>query len=472
MNGGCPDRSGLVERLIRRRYNSQIRYIPLMSRQVTVETSSNTSPSHDFQSLPCYLVNSRSPTLMHRFLPFFLFGLVSLISQTIPYAQNPGSAPAEATPLPSPAESPGSQHLLEPPSFKATSPSSSPAQPTETAKPGTPSNAKAPMTLKETVDSFSVSELREILRLLKAAYVQPSRLEEEEILRGTVQGVLERLGPGASLLTANEIETAAKSPFQFEILNDQIGYLRLGDLSEDNISELDAALSNFEKKQLHMAILDLRATPPSSEFRLASEVLRRFVPKGRLLFTIKKPNAKEERMFTSNQNPAYFGLLAIVVDDDTKGAPEVIAAVLREEKNAMVIGETTAGQGVEYKDIALQSGRKVRIAVSIVSLPENATPIFPDGVEPDIAVEVEDGVTEQILAESLKGSVSQFVFESERPRMNEAALVAGRNPDLDALQAAQENVGDPQSDRTYDRALQRAVDLLTTIAIYKRGGAE
>ncbi len=420
---------------------------------------------------------------MPRFLTTFLVGLACLMSQTFLHAQNPGTPPAQVTPLPTPTASPKPEHLLEPPAFKAatpgpledetpapTPPSSSPAQPAETVKPVTPSTAKPAMTLKERVDSFSVSELREILRLLKAAYVKPAKLNEEEILRGTVQGVMQRLGPGASLLTATEMEGPGKSPFLSEILDDRIGYLRLGALSKNNISELDAALSNFEQKHLHAAILDLRATPPSSEFELASEVIRRFVPKGKLLFTIKKPSANEERMFTSNQDPAFFGLLVIVVDADTKGAPEVIAAVLRKEKNAMVIGEATAGQGVEYKDIPLQSGRKVRIAVSIVSLPDDATPIFPDGVKPEIPVEVENRITEEILAESLKSGVSQFVFESERPRLNEAALVAGTNPDLEALQAAQEAGENPKDGQIYDRALQRAVDLLTTIAIYERGG--
>ncbi len=421
--------------------------------------------------------------LMPRFIITLQFGLAFLVSQTSLHAQNPGTTPAEVAPPPTPEESPSPQHLLEPPAFKATTPgaskdetpevtpaSSSSGKSSEAMRPRGASEAKTPMTLKETVDSFSVSELREILRLLKAAYVLPAKLNEEEILRGTVQGVLERLGPGASLLAAEEMEGLGKNPFLSEILDGRIGYLRLGDLSEKNISELDAALSNLEQKHLHTAILDLRATPPSSEFELATEVLRRFVPKGRLLFTIKKPSANEERLFTSNQDPAFFGLLAIVVDSNTKGAPEVIAAVLRKEKNAMVIGEATAGQGVEYKDIALQSGRKVRIAVSIVSLPDDATPIFPDGVKPEIPVEVEDRITEEILAESLKSGVSQFVFESERPRMNEAALVAGTNPDLEALQAAQEAGEDRESNQTYDRALQRAVDLLTTIAIYERGG--
>ncbi len=86
------------------------------------------------------------------------------------------------------------------------------------------------------------------------------------------------------------------------------------------------------------------------------EVCRRFVPKGKVLFTVKKPNVKLEEVLTSKDDPEFRGILVVLVDRDTAGAAEVIAAVLRTHVKAMVIGQQTRGEAVEFKDIPLQSG--------------------------------------------------------------------------------------------------------------------
>jgi hypothetical protein len=51
--------------------------------------------------------------------------------------------------------------------------------------------------------------------------------------------------------------------------------------------------------------------------------------------------------------------------------------------------------------------------------------------------------------------------------MNEAALVAGRDPELDALQAEQGKKSDPKlKSPPRDTVIQRAVDFITTLDVY------
>lgn len=63
-----------------------------------------------------------------------------------------------------------------------------------------------------------------------------------------------------------------------------------------------------------------------------------------------------------------------------------------------------------------------------------------------------------MLADGLEKGASPFVFERERVQMNEAALVAGTNPEIDAEEPAEGLV---------DRPLQRAVDLVTALRIFR-----
>ncbi|MDP9292350.1 MAG: S41 family peptidase, partial [Verrucomicrobiota bacterium] len=256
------------------------------------------------------------------------------------------------------------------------------------------------------------------------------------------------------------------SPFRAEILDDRIGYLRLGALTKSNVVEMDAALQNVVHKSLKAVILDLRATPTSSDFDLAADVIKRFTPKGKMLFTIKKPSAKQERIVTSNQEPQFHGVIVAVVDRETAGAAEVIAAVLRIHASALIVGAKTKGAAVEFADLPLRTGKIVRLAVAEITLPGNAS-IFPGGVKPDIAIEISDAQKREIMQASLEKGISQFVFENERPRMNEAALVAGTNPEVDAMQAAQRNRTEKGRPALHDAVLQRAVDLITSIGVFE-----
>ena len=64
--------------------------------------------------------------------------------------------------------------------------------------------------------------------------------------------------------------------------------------------------------------------------------------------------------------------------------------------------------------------------------------------------------------------MSQFVFENERPHLNEAALLSGRNPEIEAMEAAQRRGRGAERPLPRDPVLQRAVDIVTSVSIYQR----
>ena len=328
--------------------------------------------------------------------------------------------------------------------------------------------APAP-TLREAVDALPEADLKEFLKILREHYVGGAKLTETEISRATVQGLLDRIAPGASLVVPNAQTPDEQSPFRSEIIENKAGYLRLGALSADHLGELDAALQIIAARTLSAAVLDLRATPPGSEFALAAKICERFCPKGRVLFTVKRPNAGQEMILTSKEDPRFKGVLVVLVDSDTAGAAEVIAAVLRTQAKALVIGQNTKGEAVEFSEVPLPSRPRMRIAVAEVALPENVS-VFPGGVKPDVSVDVSPAATTAVLKAALDGGVAPLVVETERPRLNEAALVAGTNPELDAIQAAARAKGEKAKAGLRDAVLQRALDAITTIGLFDSAG--
>lgn len=340
------------------------------------------------------------------------------------------------------------------PAFRETAPDAKPAP---------------PKTLREAVDALPDADLKDFLNVLRDHYISADALTETEVLRATVQGLLDRISPGASILPASPVSPDEASPFRSEIIDGKVGYLRLGALSADHLAELDAALQTITSRPLGSAILDLRDTPPGSDFDLAAKVCERFCPKGKVLFTVRRPNAGQERILTSKEDARFAGVLVVLVDLNTAGAGEVIAAVLRTQARAVIIGQATKGEAVEFSEVPLPSGQKLRVAVAEVALPDNLK-VFPGGVKPDVIVDVPQKTTDELLHAELEKGVAPLVNETERPRLNEAALVAGTNPELDAAQAAARAKGERLPAGAKDAVLQRALDAITTISLFEAAG--
>jgi Peptidase family S41 len=354
---------------------------------------------------------------------------------------------ASPSPTPSPEVSPSPS--------PASSPSASPS----------PSPTPRVQTLRELIDEMKDEDVEKALRTFTEGFFDPAKVDEKELRRATLEGIVDRLAPGAAIVdTSAKSAPAAATPFLAEILDTHIAYVRPGALTKDTLAQFDAALAGFPQGQIDAVVLDLRGLSEGSDFEAAAEFARRFCPKGKLLFSIQKPSAKQERIFTSNQDPTFEGVLVVLTDSDSAGSAEALAGTLRLNAGAMIIGSETSGQAVEFAEAPINGNTMLRVAIAQVILP-NSGPMFPNGVKPDVSIWLARDVRDQIFRESKGTGVSQFVYDPERRRMNEASLVANLNPEIETVQAAQRDRGKAPPIR--DTVLQRAVDLVTAINFYK-----
>ncbi len=331
-----------------------------------------------------------------------------------------------------------------------------------------PASSPSPTPRAEAIiDSMNAADLQQAIQLLKNNYINPDALNETELNRALLAGIMTRLGAGAVILPQRGADDEHRNPFYAEILDGHIGYLRLGALAAANLKALDTNLQMFITKKAHAIVIDLRASAATNDFALAADFAKRFAPKGKPLFTLRKPTAHQERVFNSENDPGFRGLMIVLTDLETAGPAEAIAGVLRLYDKALVIGETTAGRAVEYSELPLNNGRVLRVAVAEAVLPENR-PLFPGGIKPDIPVEMPADDKHLIFQESLQKGMGPFVFENERPHLNEAALLAGRNPEIEAMETSQRRGRGNEKPALRDPVLQRAIDVVTSVAIYQQ----
>jgi hypothetical protein len=330
------------------------------------------------------------------------------------------------------------------------------------------SSPSAYPTTEDVINSLGPADLQAAITLLKSNFVDPDAITDTELNRATVEGLITRLPRGVMLLPGKEnVPAAPQNALYSEIIAGHIGYVRLGSLNSANLQTLDKALSGFDAKKVNALILDLRATGMTSDLALAAEFAKRFCPRGKMIFTLRKPAGRQDRAFNSDRDPAFRGLVMVLADSETAGAAEAIAAALRFHDKALVIGQPTAGRAYEYSDLPLPNGKILRLAVAEMISPEGRS-LFTDGVKPDLPVEMAPADKQQIFQLSSEKGMNPFVYEPGRPHMNEAALLAGTNPEVEAAEAAQQRRGRaPEKSPPHDPVLQRALDVITSLEVYQ-----
>jgi hypothetical protein len=332
------------------------------------------------------------------------------------------------------------------------------------AKPAAPTPASSPTT-EELVNSLAPADLQSALSLIKSNFTNPEAANETELNRATLQGLLNRL-PNGVVILLNRESAPPEIPVYTEVLEGHIGYLRPGSLTGTNLKTVDHKLTEFAAKKVDAIIVDLRASSQSSgDFAMAAEFAKRFCPKGKTLFTLRKVASHQDRPFESDREPAFTGFIAVLADNDTAGGAEAFAAALRFDDRALIIGQPSAGRAAEFSDSPLSAGKILRVASSEVVAPDGQS-LFPNGIKPDLPVQMSLSDKRQIFQMSNEKGMSPFIYETERPHLNEAALLAGTYPEFD-IPDAQRRAGKSKQPAR-DPVLQRALDVLTSLEIYQK----
>ena len=331
-----------------------------------------------------------------------------------------------------------------------------------------PPASAAPPPASSPLDTLDQAALQETFRLLRTNYIQRDTLTLETLNRAALEGLLARLDFGAELVPLAPAAPAAPSPAEprspaviSESLADGIAYLRPAAFTLEAVPAFEAALKALPGGASATLILDLRTAGPPAEFAVAAQLLERFVPAGQPVFSVQKSDDPAPRHFRSAGAPSWTGRLMVLIDADCTNAAETVAAVLHRTLQAPLIGAPTRGRTMQYETAPLTPSHGLRFASAEMRLPDG-TSLFRQGLEPALAVPADPQAKAAVFAGQAEQGVKRFVTNTERPRHNEAALVAGTAPEL-PHQLAQ-SAGRPtphDSPPLQDRTLQVAVDVLT-----------
>ena len=164
--------------------------------------------------------------------------------------------------------------------------------------------------------------------------------------------------------------------------NLKVGYIKLDEFSSHAAEQMKQAIENLSKEEVSGFVLDLRSNPGGLLFS-SVEIARMWLEKGSIVSTIDRKGGKQN--FSANGTALTELPLAVLVDQYSASASEILAGALKENKRGTVIGTRTYGKGKVQSLHSLSDGSGLTVTIAQY-YPPSGIDINHRGITPDIQV--------------------------------------------------------------------------------------
>jgi carboxyl-terminal processing protease len=170
-----------------------------------------------------------------------------------------------------------------------------------------------------------------------------------------------------------------------KMLDDKIGYVRITQFNAPTSEDLTKAVKELKEEGMEALVLDLRNNP-GGLLNAAIEVAQQFVRRGELIvFTQGRDGRRIQRYTARERNPDLDLRMAILINEGSASASEIVAGALQDHRRAILVGETSFGKGSVQSVLPLDDGSALRLTTAKYYTPSERV-IDELGIEPDILV--------------------------------------------------------------------------------------
>lgn len=171
---------------------------------------------------------------------------------------------------------------------------------------------------------------------------------------------------------------------QSKVFENKIGYIKIDSFGSTTAKQVKEAIDKFDKS-INSIIIDVRDNN-GGYLDSADEIANIFIEKGKNIYQMKNRDGKITIYKAKRDIYRKFDNIAVLVNENSASASEVLALALKESANAVIVGNKSFGKGTVQETEILDSGSMVKYTIAYWLSP-NGNSINEVGIEPDVKVE-------------------------------------------------------------------------------------
>jgi carboxyl-terminal processing protease len=204
-------------------------------------------------------------------------------------------------------------------------------------------------------------------------------------------------------ITVVRAEIKLKS-VRVRMLDEQVGYVRISSFSASTGTEMVAAIKDLVSQQSRGIVVDVRNNP-GGYLSTSVEAAAQFMDPGSIVLYQQSGNGDRKTYRTEGGGTAAQVPVVVLINKGSASASEILAGALRDNRQAMLVGEKSFGKGTvqNVHELSDKSGLRVTTAQWLTPAEK---PIQGVGLAPDQVVELPPTAT--ISSEATRADDAQL----------------------------------------------------------------
>lgn len=166
----------------------------------------------------------------------------------------------------------------------------------------------------------------------------------------------------------------------------RIAHITLYQFSDTAYQDFKNAAFDILNTGVSGIILDLRNNPGGLVDQSA-DIAGWFLDRGELILTEQDKNGEKTEIRSNGPSNFTPFPLVVLINEGSASASEILAGALKDDRKALIIGETSFGKGTVQKIVDFEDGSSLKVTIAKWFTPSGER-IQDTGIKPDIEVEL------------------------------------------------------------------------------------
>lgn len=185
-------------------------------------------------------------------------------------------------------------------------------------------------------------------------------------------------GPKGSIVKLGVVRREIKDTLTFQVKRDKIpvnsvdaaymvtptiGLIRFNNFAQTTHEELVDAMKRLQKQGMQKLIIDLQQNG-GGYLQAAVDIATEFLPKGDMIVYTQGRTLPRQSYVSAGNGLFTNGKIAILVDEYSASASEILAGAIQDQDRGIVVGRRTFGKGLVQRPVDLFDGSMIRLTMA------------------------------------------------------------------------------------------------------------
>jgi carboxyl-terminal processing protease len=175
---------------------------------------------------------------------------------------------------------------------------------------------------------------------------------------------------------------------KWEVLDNNIGYMKINQFSDDTASLSQQAATEFKQKGVKGLVLDLRGNP-GGLVDAATSLCSLWLPEGKTILQERRGQTAVSTELASGNNILNGVPTVVLIDAGSASASEITAGALKDNGVATIMGVKSYGKGSVQQIMQLAGDAELKVTIARWYRP-NGENIDKKGISPDKEIKMAD----------------------------------------------------------------------------------